>query len=102
MIQKKDTEGPMNQLIFPILLAYLIIMNLAAFTAMGLDKRRAKLHKWRIPEKTLLLLAFLGGSLGGILGMAVFRHKTKHLSFTLTLPLFFLLHIAGILWYILR
>ena len=64
--------------------------SLAAFLAMGIDKRRAKLGMWRIPEATLFLLAFLGGAFGATLGMHLFRHKTRHWYFRWGLPLIFL------------
>lgn len=69
-----------------ILCIYLIVLNLIGFLLMGIDKHKAVQHKWRIPEKTLFLTAALGGSIGSILGMSVFRHKTKHLSFRLGMP----------------
>ncbi len=56
-------------------------MSLAAFAAYGADKAKAKRDAWRIPEKVLLLLSFLGGAAGGLLGMALFRHKTRHWYF---------------------
>ena len=59
-----------------ILWLWLAAINLAAFLAMGIDKFRASRQKWRIPERTLFLLAAIGGSLGGICGIYVFRHKT--------------------------
>lgn len=68
------------------LLVYLAAINLAAFAAMGADKRRAKRHMRRTPEATLLLLAVIGGSVGSILGMLFFRHKTRHAAFYLGLP----------------
>ena len=64
-----------------ILIVYLMLINLIGFAAMALDKRRAIRHKWRIPERTLFLIALLFGSIGVLTGMYVFRHKTKHLSF---------------------
>ena len=64
-----------------IVAIYLVIMNLMGFISMGVDKRKAIKHRWRIPEKYLFLFAFLGGSLGGIIGMRVFHHKTKHMKF---------------------
>lgn len=64
-------------------LIYLAVINVAAFAAMGIDKARAKADAWRIPEATLFLLAVLGGSVGGILGMRLFRHKTRHKTFTI-------------------
>lgn len=65
---------------------YLCAVNLLAFSLMGLDKRRARQGQWRISERTLFLSAFLGGSLGAVLGMQCFRHKTKHRSFTAGMP----------------
>lgn len=64
-------------------LIYLAVINVAAFAAMGIDKARAKADAWRIPEATLFLLAVLGGSVGGILGMRLFRHKTRHKTFAI-------------------
>ncbi|WP_343208766.1 DUF1294 domain-containing protein [Anaerolentibacter hominis] len=66
---------------------YLILINLIGFGLMGLDKRRARLHKWRIKEHTLFAAALLGGSIGSILGMYFFRHKTKHRQFVIGMPL---------------
>lgn len=76
------------------LFGYLALLNLVSFAAMALDKRRARRGEWRIPERSLLLLDFLGGSLGGLLGMALCRHKTKHLRFAVLVPLCFILHTA--------
>ena len=58
---------------------------------MGIDKRKAIKHQYRIPEKTLFLVAILGGSLGGFLGMELFRHKTKHMKFVIGFPAIFLI-----------
>ena len=66
---------------------YLAVANLAAFVSYGVDKRRARRGEWRVPERTLLALAFLGGGLGAFLGMQVFRHKTRKLRFRLLVPL---------------
>ena len=77
-----------------ILLAVLLLVNLLAFALYGIDKLKAKKGAWRIPESTLLLVAFLGGSLGALLGMELFRHKTKHAKFKVLVPLFLILHIA--------
>ena len=67
-------------------IAWLVIINLIAFAIFGIDKKRAKKGQWRIPEKTLFLSAILGGSIGAILGMYVFRHKTKHWYFQIGIP----------------
>lgn len=68
-------------------LIYLLIINLIGFFSMFLDKQKAKRNKWRIPEKTLFLIALIGGSLGTTLGMYTFRHKTKHWYFKFCMPL---------------
>jgi len=70
--------------------------NLIVFCVYGLDKYKAKKDKWRIPEKTLLLLAFFFGGLGAFLGMRVFHHKTKHRLFTIGVPVCLLLNIAAL------
>lgn len=68
-------------------LLYLIAVNLIGLLLMGMDKHRARRHKWRIPESTLFLAALLGGSLGTWSGMYLFHHKTKHWYFVLGMPL---------------
>ena len=72
---------------------YLIIINIYQFIIMGLDKILAIKKKKRISEKSLLISAFIGGSIGAILGMYTFRHKTKKLKFQLLYPLFLIIHI---------
>lgn len=69
---------------------YLVIINASGFLLMLSDKHRAKKKLWRIPEKILLGTALLGGSLGSLLGMYTFRHKTKHPRFSVGLPLIFI------------
>lgn len=71
--------------------SYLIIMNAIAFAMYGIDKQKAIKKQYRISEKTLLLLAVIGGSVGAYLGMRTFRHKTKHLKFTIGLPVIIVL-----------
>ncbi|MGO5053138.1 DUF1294 domain-containing protein [Lachnospiraceae bacterium LCP25S3_G4] len=68
------------------IISYLIVVNILAFILYGLDKSRAKRHRWRIPERTLLGIAALGGSLGAYAGMSCFRHKTKHTKFSVGIP----------------
>lgn len=70
-----------------LLLYYLLIINAAGFLLMLVDKWKAKKNRWRIRESTLLLVAALGGSIGSLAGMYLFRHKTQHLKFTLGIPL---------------
>ncbi len=65
----------------------LIVWNMFTMLMMGIDKQKARKHKFRIPESTLFLLSFLGGGLGILVGMLLFRHKTKHLSFRILVPL---------------
>lgn len=69
-----------------MLVLYLLIINAVGFLLMLVDKRKAKKNRWRIPEKTLMGAAVLGGSIGCLLGMYTFRHKTKHPKFTIGIP----------------
>lgn len=80
-----------------LLLYYLAIINIISFIMYGVDKAKAKLDKWRIPEATLLGVSLIGGSLGAILGMQLFRHKTKHIKFKILNPMFLILHIIIII-----
>lgn len=75
------------------LIIYLIVINLIAFLVMFLDKRKAKYGKWRIPEQTLFIVALIGGSIGAIVGMYTFRHKTKKLRFSIGFPVILILQI---------
>ncbi len=70
-----------------ILILYLLLINAAAFLLMLIDKWKAKKNLWRISEATLMSTAILGGSIGALLGMYTVRHKTRHLKFTLGIPL---------------
>ncbi len=79
-----------------IMLIWCSVMSFICFMAMGIDKLKARAGKWRIPERTLFLLATMGGALGGMLGMLAFRHKTKHKSFVIGMPLLLLLNISCI------
>ncbi len=74
--------------------ACLLVINLFSFAAMGVDKRRARLEKWRIRERTLFLLALIGGSIGILAGMFFFRHKTRHLSFRIGIPAILVIQLA--------
>ena len=77
------------------MLIYFIIINIVGFLAMGIDKAKAKAKAWRIPEKTLLTIAVLGGAIGVWLGMELFRHKTKHWYFKYGVPLVFIIELAA-------
>ena len=70
-----------------IVLILVLVMSIVAFCAFGLDKYKAKTDRWRIRERTLFLLALMGGGIGAFLGMRVFRHKTKHTQFVIGIPL---------------
>lgn len=80
-------------MLFQIVTTYLVLVNAAAFLLMLADKLKAKKGAWRIPEATLMCTAALGGSIGAITGMYLFRHKTRHLKFTLGLPLILILQL---------
>lgn len=77
-----------------LLTVYFIIMNAVGFIIMGMDKRRAKKHAFRIPEATLFTIAVIGGSLGSIIGMYYFHHKTRHWYFVYGMPLILILQVA--------
>lgn len=84
------------------LLWYLAAVNVVTFTVYGIDKSKARRGAWRIPEKTLFLLPLLGGSVGALLGMKVFRHKTKHWYFVWGIPAILLAQTALAVWLWLR
>lgn len=77
-----------------VFLIYFLGINIIGFCIMGIDKWKAKKRAWRIPEATLFIVALIGGALGSILGMQVFRHKTKHWYFVYGMPAILILHIA--------
>ena len=77
---------------------YLLLINGVGFLLMGIDKRRAKRGAWRISEKSLFLSPLLGGTVGAILGMRVFHHKTKHWYFRYGLPALLVLQLALAGW----
>ena len=81
-------------MLLKILGIYLLIINAIGFILMLVDKIKARKNLWRIPEKVLFLSAILGGSIGSLLGMYVFRHKTKHFSFILGMPLILAIQIV--------
>ena len=74
---------------------YLCTINALSFLLMLIDKQKAKKNKWRIPEKTLLGICLIGGSVGGLISMHLFRHKTKHLRFRLGIPLMLIAQLAA-------
>lgn len=80
------------------ILLWLAANNLLALVLCGIDKWKARRDRWRIPEKTLFLSAILGGSIGLLVGMHLFRHKTKHKSFTIGVPVIFILQLGIAAW----
>ena len=75
------------------ILLYLLVINILGFFAMGIDKYKAKIGSWRIPENTLFGFCFLGGGIGTIAGIYTFRHKTKKKKCTIGMPLIVILEI---------
>lgn len=80
------------------LLLYLLLINALTMLLMLADKSMARKNLWRIPESTLLTAAAFGGSIGALAGMYLFRHKTRHLKFTLGVPAILMVQVACILW----
>ncbi|MDO4620704.1 MAG: DUF1294 domain-containing protein [Lachnospiraceae bacterium] len=77
-----------------ILLIYLVTVNIMAVLIYGLDKAKAKMHRWRIPEKVLFAIAFAGGALGALLAMYLFRHKVRKKYFKIGIPLILILQVV--------
>lgn len=80
---------------------YVLIVNVLSFFLFGIDKRRAKRQQYRIPESTLLLSAVVGGSIGALGAMSLFRHKTQHKKFTIGVPLILFVQLVGVFCYLL-
>ena len=83
-----------RQTVVVIALAVIAVMNVVAFTLMGIDKRRARRDAWRISERALFMTTACFGGLGGVLGMKVFHHKTQHWYFRVFFPVLLVLQIA--------
>ena len=79
-----------------VLLAWLVFINLFAVVIYGIDKRRAIKDKWRISESTLLLVALIGGGLGALAGMKLFRHKTQKAKFFVGVPVCIALNVVAV------
>lgn len=84
------------------LLIYLLLINALGFLLMLIDKWKAKHHRWRIPEATLMGVAALGGSVGSLLGMYTVRHKTKHVKFTVGIPVILVVQIFAAVYFLYR
>lgn len=85
-----------------LLFIYLAIINAISFLLMLVDKYKAKKNLWRIPERTLMGFVAIGGSLGALAGMYLVRHKTKHLKFTVGIPVILFLHVLIAVWLIVK
>ena len=84
------------------IIAYLLIINFIGLIIMFIDKKKAEYGRWRISEKTLLIIALLGGSIGTISGMYLFRHKTQKLKFTLGFPTILISEIIIITYFLIK
>lgn len=82
---------------FTLIVIYFAVINCISFIVMGVDKHKARKRAWRIPESTLFVLALIGGSLGSILGMHLFHHKTRHWYFLYGMPAILILQILLVL-----
>ena len=82
------------------LVIYLIGINLLTFLLYGIDKWKAQHKKWRIPEDILLFLPIIGGSLGALLAMAIFHHKTRHRRFLIVVPLVLVAQVIFLILYL--
>lgn len=81
-----------------VLAGYIAVMSVVLLVMMKIDKERARRNQYRISERTLWVTALLGGAIGGVLGMQLFRHKTKHLSFRIGFPLLALVDAAALVF----
>lgn len=77
----------MKEIGYIVLAGFIVIMSVIGFVSMGIDKYKAIKNRWRISERTLLLIAFMGGGIGSFFGMKIFHHKTKNKKFFLLLPI---------------
>ena len=89
-------------MLFTIIKTYLVLINAVALALMHADKQKARRGAWRIPEATLMGIALLGGSIGAIAGMYLFRHKTKHPKFFIGLPLILIVQVGLVLFVLSR
>lgn len=94
-------DGGQTVNVMNLLMIYLLAINLFTFVAYGIDKLKAKRHRWRIPEAKLLLLAIAGGSIGAWMGMFVWHHKTMHKKFKYGVPAILFLQTAALGAYLL-
>lgn len=82
--------------VISVLLIYIALINFLGLQAMYIDKQRAKKRAFRVPEATLFAIAIIGGSIGCVIGMYLFRHKTRHWYFVYGMPLILILQLLGL------
>lgn len=80
--------------VFHLTLTYILVTNIIGFAFMGIDKWKARRGAFRISEATLFTIALIGGSIGSIIGMYVFRHKTKHPAFFIGMPIILVIQVV--------
>ena len=85
---------------WPWLAGWAGVMSLLDFCLMGFDKHRAKRNGWRVRERTFFIVALLGGALGGVVGMRLFHHKTRHWYFVIGMPMILIAEVAIYLYFI--
>lgn len=83
---------------YVLVISYLVLLNGVSFVLFGIDKHKARKGSWRIPERTLLLLSVLGGSVGALVGIKVWHHKTLHKKFSIGVPIILCLQMALAVW----
>ena len=86
----------------PYFIIYLIVINLIGLLIMYIDKRKAMYGRWRIPEKSLIIIALLGGSIGCMIGMKLFRHKTQKIKFVLGYPTILIAELILIIYFLVK
>ena len=86
----------------PYFIIYFIAINLIGLLIMYIDKKRAMYRRWRIPEKTLIIVAILGGSIGCMVGMKLFRHKTQKIKFVLGYPTILIAELVMIIYFLVK
>lgn len=82
-----------------LILSLIVLLNLITFIVYGIDKLKARKNKWRIPDSTLMLLAIIGGSIGALLGIKVWHHKTLHRKFRYGIPMIILAQTALVIYF---
>ena len=97
-----NQTGLIEYINLPNILIYLLTINLIGILIMYVDKKKAMYGRWRIPEKTLIMVAILGGSIGTIIGMKLFRHKTQKIKFWLGFPTILIFETIIIIYFLIR